>query len=84
MRVRCPSIFQLVYKMREHEDCKVPQCPLVCYPPVLMYSGGIGIVTGVVLHGDMELTGSPVFRPAQHLETVTKIKTVKSVCPGLP
>ena len=48
------------------------------------YSGGIGIVMGIVLHGEMKLTGSPVFRPAQHLETVTKIKTVKSVCPGLP
>ena len=57
-------VLQLVYKVREHEDRKVPQCPLVGYPPVLMYSGGIGIVTGVVLRGDMELTGSPVFRPA--------------------
>ena len=78
------GILQLVHKMRKHKDRKVPQCPLVGYPPVLMYSGGIGIVTGVVLRGDMELTGSPVFRPAQHLETVTKIKTVKSACPGLP
>ena len=77
------GILQLVHKMRKHEDRKVPQCSLVGYPPVLMYSGGIG-VTGVVLCGYMELTGSPVFRPAQHLETVTKIKTVKSVCPGLP
>ena len=41
-------------------------------------------ITGVVLRGEMELMGSPVFCPAQHLETVTKIKTVKSVCPGLP
>ena len=49
-----------------------------------MYSGGIGIIMGVVLHGEMELMGSPIFRPAQHLETVTKIKTVKSVCLGLP
>ena len=79
-----PRVLQLVYKVREHEDRKVPQCPLVGYPPVLMYSGGIGIVTGVVLRGKMELTGSPVFCPVQHLETVTKIKTVKSVCPGLP
>ena len=78
------GILQLVHKMREHEDRKVSQCPLVGYPPVLMYSGGIGIITGVVLCGEMELTGSPVFRPAQHLETVTKIKMVKSVCPGLP
>ena len=78
------GILQLVHKMRKHEDRKVPQCSLVGYPPVLMYSGGIGIVTGVVLRGYMELTGSPVFCPAQHLETETKIKTVKSVCPGLP
>ena len=73
-----------MYKVREHEDRKVPPCPLVAYPPVLVYSGGIGIVTGVVLRGEMELMGSPIFCPAQHLETVTKIKTVKSVCPGLP
>ena len=79
-----PRILQLVHRMRKHEDRKVPQCPLIGYPPVLMYSGSVGIVTGIVLHGYMELTGSPVFRPAQHLETVTKIKTVKSVCPGLP
>ena len=79
-----PGVLQLVYQVREHEDRNVPQCPLIGYPPVLMYSGGIGIVTGIVLRGDMELTGSPVFCPAQHLETVTKIKTVKSVCPGLP
>ena len=79
-----PGVLQLVYKVREHEDRKVPQCPLVAYPPVLVYSGGIGIVTGIVLRGEMELTGSPVFRPAQHLETVTKIKTVKSMCLGLP
>ena len=78
------GILQLVHKMREHEDCKVSQCPLIGYLPVLMYSGGIGIITSVVLHGEMELTGSPVFRLAQHLETVTKIKTVKSVCLGLP
>ena len=78
------GILQLVHKMREHEDSKVSQCPLVSYPPVLMYSGGIGIITGVVLRSEMELMGSPVFHPAQHLETVTKIKTFKSVCPGLP
>ena len=78
------GILQLVHKMREHEDRKVSQCPLVGYPLVLMYSGGIGIITGVVLRGEMELTGSPIFCPAQHLETVTKIKMVKSVCPGLP
>ena len=78
------GILQLVHKMRKHEDRKVPQCPLVGYPPVLMYSGGIGVITGVVLLSYMELMGSPVFRPAQHLETVKKIKTVKSVCPGLP
>ena len=79
-----PGVLQLVYKVREHEDRKVPQCPLVAYSQVLMYSGGIGIVTGIVLHGEMELMGFPVFRLAQHLETVTKIKTVKSVGPGLP
>ena len=78
------GILQLVHKMRKHEDRKVPQCSLVGYLPVLMYSGGIGVVTGVVLHGYMELTGSPVFCLAQHLETVKKIKMVKSVCPGLP
>ena len=78
------GILQLVHKMRKHEDRKVPQCPLIGYPPVLMYSSGIGVIMGVVLRGYMELTGSPVFRPAQHLETVTKIKTVKSVCPDLP
>ena len=77
-------ILQLVHTMRKHEDCKVPQCPLVGYPPVLMYSGGIGIVTGIVLRSEMELMGSPLFHPAQHLETVTKIKTVKCVCQGLP
>ena len=70
--------------MGEHEDHKVPQCPLVSYPPVLMYSGGIAIIMGVVLRGEMELTGSPIFCPGQHLKTVTKIKTVKSVCPVLP
>ena len=79
-----PGVLQLVYKMREHEDRKVPQCPLIGYLPVLMYSGGIGIVTGIVLRGEMELMGSPIFCLAQHLETVTKIKMVKSVCPGLP
>ena len=78
------GIFQLVYKVRKHEDRKVPQCSLVGDLSVLMYSGGIGVVTGVVLCGYMELTGSPVFCPAQHLETVTKIKTVKGVCLGLP
>ena len=78
------GILQLVYMMGEHEDCKVPQCPLVSYPPVLMYSGGIAIITGIVLRDEMELMGSPIFRPAQHLKTVTKIKTVKSVCPVLP
>ena len=77
------GILQLVYKMRKHEDRKVPQCSLVGDPSVLMYSGGIGVVMGVVLRGYMELTGSPVFHPAQHLETVKKIKTVKGVCPGL-
>ena len=44
-------ILQLVHKMRKHKDRKVPQCPLVGYPPVLMYSGSIGIVTGVVRYG---------------------------------
>ena len=78
------GILQLVHKVRKHEDHKVPQCSLVGYLPVLMYSSGIGVITGVVLRGYMELTGSPVFRPAQHLETVTKIKMIKSVCPGLP
>ena len=77
-------ILQLVHKMRKHEDRKVPQCSLIGDPSVLMYSGGIGVVTGVVLCGYMELMGFPVFHLAQHLETVTKIKTVKSVCPGLP
>ena len=71
-------------EMREHENRKVPQGSLIRYLPVMMYSGGIGVITGVVLHGYMELMGSPIFHPAQHLETVTKIKTVKSVCPGLP
>ena len=78
------GILQLMHKMRKHEDCKVSQCSLVGYPPVLMYSGSIFVVTGVVLRGYMELMGSPVFHPAQHLETVTKIKTVKNVCSGLP
>ena len=75
---------QLVHIVREHEDRKVPQCPLVGYPLVLMQSGGQSIITHVVFSSIMELTGSSVFRPAQHLETVTKIKTVKSVFPGLP
>ena len=78
------GILQLVHKMRKHEDRKVPQCPLISYLPVLMYSGGIGVIAGIVLRGYMELTGSPIFHSAQHLETVKKIKTVKSVCPGLP
>ena len=77
-------ILQLVHRMRKHEDRKVPQCPLVGYPLVLMYSGSIGIITGIVLRGKMELMGSPIFHLAQHLETVKKIKTVKSVCLGLP
>ena len=77
-------ILQLVYKMRKHEDRKVPQCSLIGDPSVLMYSDGIGVITGIVLRGYMELMGSPVFRPAQHLKTVTKIKTVKGVCLGLP
>ena len=54
-----PGVLQLMYKVREHEDRKVPQCPFVGYPLVLMYSGGIGIVTDVVLRSEMELTGSP-------------------------
>ena len=78
------GILQLVYKMRKHEDCKVPQCSLIGDPLVLMYSSSIGVVTGIVLRSYMELTGSPVFHLAQHLETVTKIKMVKGVCPGLP
>ena len=77
-------ILQLVHMMGEHENRKVPQCPLISYLPVLMYSGRIAIITGVVLCGKMELMGSPILRPAQHLKTVTKIKTVKSVCPVLP
>ena len=79
-----PGVLQLVYKVREHEDRKVPQSPLVAYSPVLVYSGGISIVMDVILRSEMELMGSPVFCPAQHLEAVTKIKTVKSVCLGLP
>ena len=78
------GILQLVHKMRKHEDRKVPQCSLVGDPSVLMYSGCIGVIMGLVLCGYMELMGSPVFRLTQHLETVKKIKTVKSVCPGLP
>ena len=78
------GILQLVHKVRKHEDRKVPQYSLVGYPSVLMYSGSIGVITGVVLRGYMKLMGSPVFCPAQHLETVKKIKTVKSVCLGLP
>ena len=79
-----PELSSSPARVREHEDRKVPQSPLVAYPPVLVYSGGISIVTDVILCSDMELMGSPVLRPAQHLEAVTKIKTVKSVCPGLP
>ena len=75
---------QLVHIVREHEDRKVPQCPLVRYPLVLMQSGRQCIITHVVPSSVMELTGSSVFCLAQHLETVTKIKTLKSVCPGLP
>ena len=78
------GILQLVHMMGEHEDRKVPQCPVIGYLLVLMYSGRIGIITGVVLCGEMELMGSPVFHLAQHLKTVTKIKMVKSVCPSLP
>ena len=70
-------ILQLVHKVRKHEDRKVPQCSLVGYPSVLMYSGGIGVITGVVLRGYMELTGSPVFRLAQHLETVKRSKWLR-------
>ena len=40
-----PGVLQLVYKVRDHEDCKVPQCPLVAYWLVLVYSGRISIVT---------------------------------------
>ena len=58
------GILQLVHKVRKHEDRKVPQCSLVGYPSVLMYSGGIGVIMGVVLCGYMELMGSPIFRPA--------------------
>ena len=54
-----PGTLQLVYKVREHEDRKVPQSPLVAYPSVLVYSGGISIITDVILRSDMELTGSP-------------------------
>ena len=79
-----PGALQLVYKVREHEDRKVPQSPLVAYPPVLVYSGGISIITDIILRSDMELMGSPVLHPAQHLEAVTKIKMVKSICLGLP
>ena len=79
-----PGALQLVYEVREHEDRKVPQSPLIAYPLVLVYSGGISIITDVILRSDMELTGSPILCPAQHLEAVTKIKTVKSICPGLP
>ena len=31
-----PGTLQLVHIMREHEDRKVPQCPLIGYTPVLM------------------------------------------------
>ena len=47
------GFLQLVHGMRKHEDRKVPQCPLISYPLVLMYSGDIGVVTSVVLHGEM-------------------------------
>ena len=57
------GILQLVHKVRKHEDRKVPQCSLVGYPPVLMYSGSIGVITGVVLRGYTELTGSPHIPP---------------------
>ena len=79
-----PGALQLVYEVREDEDCKVPQSPVIAYPPVLVYSDGISIITDVILRSNMELTGSPVLHLTQHLEAVTKIKTVKSVCPGLP
>ena len=79
-----PRTLQLVYKVREHEDRKVPQSPLIAYLPVLVYSSRMSIVTDIILRSDMELTGSPVLHLAQHLEAVTKIKTVKSVCLGLP
>ena len=75
---------QLVHVVREHEDRKVPQCSLVRYPPVLMQSGRQCVITHVVFSSVMELMGSSVFCLADHLETVTKIKMVKSVCPGLP
>ena len=74
----------MVHIVREHEDRKVPQCSLIRYLPVLMGSSGQCIIMHVISHSMMKLTGSPIFRPAQHLETVTKIKTVKSVCGGLP
>ena len=59
-----PGILQLVHKMRKHEDHKVLQCSLIGNLPVLMYSGGIGVVTGVVLRGYMELMGSPRIPPS--------------------
>ena len=31
-----PRTLQVVHVMREHEDRKVPQCPLIGYMPVLM------------------------------------------------
>ena len=31
-----PGTLQVVHVMREHEDRKVPQCPLIGYMPVLM------------------------------------------------
>ena len=31
-----PRTLQVVHIMREHEDRKVPQCPLIGYTPVLM------------------------------------------------
>ena len=54
-----PGALQLVYKVREHEDRKVPQSPLVAYPLVLVYSGGISIVTDVILCSDMDVDGFP-------------------------
>ena len=75
---------QVVHIVREHEDHKVPQSSLIRYPPVLMESGRQCIITHVISCGVMKLTGSSIFCPAQHLETVTKIKTVKSEYGGLP
>ena len=58
------GILQLVYMMGEHEDRKVPQCPLVSYPLVLMYSGGIAIITGVVLRWQDGADGFPHILPS--------------------